>query len=54
VSIESWKPNGEKCPITNVKNGNGIVVLYNDNGEELSREIYKDGKIEKFTRTERK
>ena len=44
ISVESWKPNGDKCPITNVKDGNGIVVEYNDNGEELNRKIYKDGR----------
>jgi hypothetical protein len=44
ISAESWKPNGDKCPITNVKDGNGIVVEYNDNGEELNRKIYKDGR----------
>jgi hypothetical protein len=26
MSIEAWKPNGEKCPETNVKDGNGLVV----------------------------
>ena len=44
ISVESWKPNGDKCPITNVKDGNGIVVEYNDVGNELNRKIYKDGR----------
>ena len=34
ISAESWKPNGEKCPVTNVKNGNGVVVLYKEDGTE--------------------
>jgi antitoxin component YwqK of YwqJK toxin-antitoxin module len=34
ISTESWKPNGEKCPVTNVKDGNGVVVLYKEDGAE--------------------
>ena len=27
--IQSWKPNGEKCPVTNIDEyGNGVVVWY--------------------------
>ena len=43
MSAESWKPNGEKCPVTNVKDGNGVLVWYNEDGTEESRETYKDG-----------
>ena len=38
-----WKPNGEKCPVTNVVNGNGVGVSYNDDGTGNSRTTYKDG-----------
>ena len=38
-----WKPNGEICPITNVKDGNGIAVWYREDGTEEGRETYKDG-----------
>ena len=38
-----WKFNGEKCPGTNVKNGNGILVWYNGDGSEWSHHTYKDG-----------
>ena len=41
-----WKPNGEKCPDTNLKDGNGTRVFYKDDGTEYYREIYKDGKLE--------
>ena len=44
MSVVVWKPNGEKCPVTNVKDGNGVVVVYNDDGTELGRGTYKDGK----------
>ena len=43
MSAEAWKPNGEKCPVTNVKNGNGVLVLYKDDGTEYHRVTYKDG-----------
>ena len=44
TSIVVWKPNGEKCPVTNVKDGNGVVVYYNEDGTEWYRRTYKDGK----------
>ena len=43
ISAESWKPNGEKCPVTNLKGGNGVWVSYNDDGTEYKRYSYKDG-----------
>ena len=43
VTITTWKPNGEKCPITNVVEGNGVLVLYNDDGTIQERVIFKNG-----------
>ena len=43
MSAMSWKFNGEKCPVTNVKNGNGVLVRYNEDGSESIRYTYKDG-----------
>ena len=43
VTAFAWKPNGEKCPVTNVVDGNGITVGYNDDGTEDYRITYKDG-----------
>ena len=45
ISAEAWKPNGEKCPVTNVKNGNGVVVWYNEDGTEQSRKTYMVGEF---------
>ena len=39
----AWKPNGEKCTVTNVKEGNGVVVEYKEDGTEEYRFTYKDG-----------
>jgi hypothetical protein len=33
----AWKPNGEKCLVTNIVNGNGVRVWYRGNGDEDSR-----------------
>ena len=41
--VKKWKPNGEVCPITNVNYGNGISVIYNMDGSEKERFIFKDG-----------
>ena len=44
MTVAVWKPNGEKCPVTNFADGNGIVVVYNEDGTERVRLTYKDGK----------
>ena len=38
-----WKPNGEKCPLSNLKDGDGIMISYNEDGTESSRTTFKDG-----------
>ena len=45
MSAVHWKQNGEKCPVTNVKEGNGVVVWYKDDGTEALRLTYKDGEL---------
>ncbi len=39
----SWKPDGERCPETNVKHGNGVLVSYDKEGMERHRRSFKDG-----------
>jgi len=43
VTAVVWKPYGEKCLVTNLVDGNGVVAEYNEDGTELGRETYKDG-----------
>ena len=43
ITAVGWKPNGEKCPHTNVVDGNGVRVWYGPHGVELCRRTYKDG-----------
>ena len=45
MSAFAWKPNGEKCPITNLKDGNGVAVQYKEDGTEKARATFKDGEI---------
>jgi len=47
VTIVVWKPNGEKCPVTKVVNGNGVRTWYNDDGTEDFRVTIKDGELVK-------
>jgi antitoxin component YwqK of YwqJK toxin-antitoxin module len=47
VTIVVWKPNGEKCPVTKVVNGNGNRTWYNEDGTEDSRYTFKDGELVK-------
>ena len=44
VSGKVWKPNGEPCPITNLENGNGISVRYNEEGEKIETLKYNNGR----------
>jgi len=39
-----WKPNGEKCPDTNVVDGTGIFCGYHNNGQKSHESTWKDGK----------
>jgi antitoxin component YwqK of YwqJK toxin-antitoxin module len=43
-SATVWKPNGEKCPDTNLKKGNGTRCLYHENGQKMGKITYKYGK----------
>jgi antitoxin component YwqK of YwqJK toxin-antitoxin module len=43
MSAKVWKPNGEKCPVTNVKDGNGVLVKYKEDGTEWPRLTFKNG-----------
>ena len=40
-----FKPNGEKCPETNVVNGNGVLVFYDDDGKVETRATCRDGEV---------
>ena len=43
MSAETWKPDG-KSIMTNLKDGNGVWVVYYDNGQKWSETNYKDGR----------
>ena len=42
-----WKFNGTKCPHTNLVDGNGVSVTYNEDGTEERRETYREGELVK-------
>ena len=48
-----WKPNGERCPSTRVREGVGILVSYSDFGDESKRENFTNDEkkkvVEKYT-----
>ena len=46
VSQAVWKPNGEKCPVTNIVNGNGITCRYYENGQKAYEITYKDNNFD--------
>jgi len=48
ISASSWKPDGAQCPDTNLKNGNGIVIEYDDRGGSKKTSYLnskKDGQV---------
>ena len=46
MSAVGWKPNGEKCPVTNLKDGTGVVVWYREDGTVSRRDSWKNGKLD--------
>ena len=50
MAAKVWKPNGEKCPVTSVKDGNGLWIRYDEEGAERIRYTCKDGKIVYYKR----
>ena len=36
-----WKPSGERCPSTRVVDGVGVLVIYDDYGQETNREQFE-------------
>ena len=38
-----WKPNGERCSVTTLRNGNGVENHWHANGRKRERSIYRDG-----------
>ena len=42
VSATVWKPDGEKCPVSNVVNGKGELIDYNEDGTINKRHTFKD------------
>jgi antitoxin component YwqK of YwqJK toxin-antitoxin module len=44
VTATRWKPNGKKCDITALKDGNGTVLVYSNDGKESSRHTFINGK----------
>ena len=43
-----WKPDGTRCPISSVDNGNGIVVEYDEDGFEKFRRTFSNGSTTNF------
>lgn len=45
-SVKCWKKDGEKCPVTNIKDGNGVWQRYDtDSGEAVIVLTFKNGKL---------
>jgi len=46
TSVEVWKPNGEKCPVTKIdKDGNGVIIIYNEDGTIKYQWNFRDGDL---------
>ena len=43
LNVQVWMPNGNRCPVSSVKNGNGVFINYDLNGNEVKRVICRDG-----------
>ena len=45
MSVEVWKPNAEKCPETNLSGGNGIRIVYDENGRKVKKVRFNGGRL---------
>ena len=45
ISTMVWKPNGQRCPETNVNNGAGVLIEYDENGQKMNETKYENGVI---------
>ena len=43
VSKKVWKVDGQLCPESNVENGNGSFIEYDENGTRIDKHIYQSG-----------
>ena len=43
ISASVWMPDGEKCPVTGIVKGTGVLLEYNEDGTEKERHVFKDG-----------
>ena len=43
VNGKVWLPDGRICPISKIKDGSGVFVVYDNEGKEVSRKKFKDG-----------
>ena len=43
VTAQSWKPDSKPCPVTKVSNGNGIGIIYGEDGSVHSELRWKEG-----------
>ena len=48
VNGNVWLPDGETCSVSDLKNGTGVLIFYDNDGTEVSRRKYKDGKREEL------
>ena len=44
ISAVVWKPDGEKCGISAVLSGKGVLVEYDGSGKEIGRNLIVSGK----------
>ena len=48
ISAKANTPNGQACPLTNLSNGTGIRIFYNEDGNETKRLHYKKSAVVKI------
>ena len=45
MTVVVWKQNGQKCPVTNIVDGNGVEVSHDINGWRTQFRTDKDGEL---------
>ena len=43
ITAKGWLPDGSDCPITDIQNGTGTIIIYHESGKERRRQLFKNG-----------
>ncbi|MDB4521641.1 hypothetical protein N9080_05580 [Akkermansiaceae bacterium] len=43
IAAKAWLPDGLRCPVTNIQDGTGSLITYDNDGKEDTRHLFEKG-----------